>query len=345
MSSLTLGTLQYALFPALLLLILCVRIAKARVPRAVFMFALGGCLMSAAAAFAWWPSSNWAVAAAVLQNDEFEVETFKLRERINSFLRHQGGARAVRFHREFSNAKEASDYLAENTTQRALLWGNRGWINISLPETEPLLLGGTRLGAQYEMLKSVKLVSSVPGVGLSIAPRNESAQFVAAIVLALSEGGASLGMPSERSPETVLRDAGNLFAPWSASAHRALPWWLLGNRLTLDFLNQSHYERATLLCAREAFLRALSFVRAKDAVSADLYAAAKNNLAVLALVESVVEGSTHPIHDARPLFREALVVRSSPNVYGLELRPVKVALDNLEYFKKILHKHRHSKKS
>ncbi|MBX7145368.1 MAG: hypothetical protein K1X79_13030 [Oligoflexia bacterium] len=346
MFGLTLGTLQYSLFPALALLVMCMPLAGERVPRSVLMFALGGVLASATVAFLWRPTGSWAVAAAVLQNDEYEVETFKLRERVNYFLRHQGATRAVRYHREISSAKQATEFLRRSPDQMALVWGNRGWVNVSLPENRPLDIGSTKLGAHYELLRQVKLVTSVPGVGLSVTPRNETAQFIAGILRAVTEvaqNGAAL--KEQPTSETILRDSGNLFAPWSGSAHRALPWWLLGNRLLLGMLESGAYQRAELKCAREAYQRALSFVKPKDAVSADMFAASMNNLGVLTLVESVLEGSTSPVKDARPLFREALAVRSSPNVFGLEVRAVEVAIANLSHFKKILHKSHHSKKS
>lgn len=346
LSPANLSIIQFIVFPVLLALLAVVSVRSLRVPRSFLAFALAGAACACCFAYIFPANPARAVVVAALEGDDFQSNSRVFREKVNSYLHDRGAVRAVGFHRALENYSEAKNVLVRDKLGM-VVWGNSRWLNLSFPYTPALSIAEFGDGLAFTRLSKFQIVTSVPNVGLSFEPRNETADFIAGMAAALIPAVSAttpLDPSDSGARELTLMDAGNIFGRWTAGAHRALPWWVLGNLYTYRILRSEHLELGELRCAIAAYYRARSFLHPNDKINADLWSAVHNNLAVLLALQSEAENQPKLRKRARLFFRAASKIRHMPNLFDLEVRPGKVAKRNLHLLKGYVHKKAHAKK-
>jgi hypothetical protein len=331
MFSWDLSTVQLVCLPLVAVLLWRIRLFGQRIP--FFIVALG-ILLGLAIYFMSQPYvllalGSHRVFVSELEGDTQGIAGFKLRNRLDLSLSHEGAARSRRLRAKFKDEQAVANWVRAQEGA-VLISGNFRWLTVSFAARSNVSLNGAPLVARLQSVPDLTLVQSVPAIGISYEPRNETSAFLAMIFAADELYDAEPGSTQFGHAETLLRDAGSLVAPWSASFHRALPWFWLGNLYLKELLSGATYNPAIMECAIDAFQRAKRFVRAKDVVSVDLYAAILNNLGVALSLRSYFETGNWTTADAREVLRLARNARKSPNVYNVPLRPSQVAKVNLE---------------
>lgn len=326
-----LSFIQLVCLPLVALLLWRLKVLGARLPAWI---PLGACIL----AFLFFAASQPFVSLAIgshrvffaeLQNDEEGTLAYKLRNRLDLVLHQEGALRTRRLRAEFASTADVSKWLSKRSGA-VVISGNHRWLTASFATRAPLGLIGSKFALAHPKLPSLELVQAVPSIGVSFEPRNETAHFLGFVLAADEFGDAAPASELFAQTETILRHAAEISAPWTASFHRALPWWMLGNLYLKELLAQDTYQPALLACALEAYEMARKFLRPKDVVSADLYAALRNNQAVALVIQGTAEGQTSPLLLAREYFREARNTRKTPNVHAVADRPAQVASANLE---------------
>jgi hypothetical protein len=326
-----LSFIQLFCLPLVALLLWRIKLLGTRLPAWI---PLGSCAL----AFIFFVASQPFVSLAIgshrvflseLQKDEDGTLAYKLRSRLDTILRQEGALRTRRLRAEFGSSKEVTKWLSTRPGA-VVLSGNHRWLTVSFAARDPLKLSETAFVAKHQKLPSLELVQALPAIGLSFEPRNETAHFLGFVLAADELGDAVPGSVLFAQAETKLRDAAEMAAPWTASFHRALPWWMLGNLYLKELLVQESYQPALMQCALEAYEMARKFLSPKDVISADLYAAVRNNHAVALVIQSTQEEQPSQLFLAHEYFREARNMRKTPNVHAVKARPAKVASANLE---------------
>lgn len=340
-----LSLIQYACFPAFLLLALLLKRRGWPLPTLVIVAAAVGALVAFSLSRSVLVGGPNEVALAPLSGDTFESATRILREKVQSRLHRLGAARAVHYHREIASQGEARELMRSKNLDM-VVWGNAHWLHVALRETPPVALSDFSLSRSYGGLEKLKLVTSAPEVGLSYQPRNETADYIAGIaagVLPRLNGAEQESAQVTAERELALIDAGRLVAFWTAHGHRAYPWWELGNLYARTILSRDRVDLGEVHCALAAYGRALKFLHATDLANAELRAAVLNNLGVLTAVRALEERKPKLLRRSRTMFRATGKLRKARDIYGLEVRPSAVARENLQLLKGYIPKKGHAK--
>ena len=263
--------------------------------------------------------SDSALIFSRFSNDEFETKTFEFLEGLEKYLVNETNLNISRSSQSFKSDKELRD---SGIIDRSLpvIWGDEHRLKVSFPQLQNVKLKEIAYKELNEQLPELKLVSSIPVVGLSIRPKEDTYQFLASLAAGMQRED-DLGMMQ-------LRSAASIVAPWTSFAHRAYPWWLVGTRHLIQVLKHEDYEPAVLKCALRAFKKASSFLRFGD--NAELRAAIFNNTGVALFLQSILEYDLKLRKLAKKKFRIAFRLKFKPNQFGVDYRAGKVARMNLK---------------
>ena len=180
---------QYALFPFFCAAFYFLRLKSYRIPRVALLLALVGGTVSFVELYL--PAIGPARAAVMspLEGDTIQSQSRKLRERINADLHTLGQSQVKGISRRVKNHEEAMK-LVGSAGLKALVWGNTRWVRVAFAEQAPASLVEIRDRQEFMSLKEIRLVTSVPSIGLPYEPRNETANFLAGVVGGVSSGFA-----------------------------------------------------------------------------------------------------------------------------------------------------------
>jgi hypothetical protein len=343
----SLPTIQLIVFPLLLIAAAAMSFRGLRVPRSLLLIALSGATLSAFSTYYFLADSSRSIMVTTLDGDLHSAETRIFRERINHYSKGRGGVHAVGFRATPRNYSQAHDLLVKDNL-RALVWGNSYWMNLSFPE-EMSRIAAEFGGAEHlGPLGKLRIVTSVPSVGMSYEPKNETADFISGISAALLppvDPLQKVALEDFGRRELALLDTANIAGTWTTPAHRALPWWMLGNLYLFDILRSSTMEPGELRCAQAAYDRARSYLKIKDNYNLELTAAVLNNLAIVTVLEGIRDGEPKLLKRARSFLHPvSKTVKKTPNVFGVKERANVVARKNLRLLKDYIHKQGHDKK-
>ncbi len=324
---------QYAAFPLVCLLAYFVRLHGVRLPRWGLALAVG--CAGLAFFYSYFPSVGPARAAIMspLEGDALKTQSRLLRERVNRDLVGFGQQKVRSTARSIDSHEQALE-LMKNSGLRAVVWGNTRWVRVAFKEQAPQALGEIRPHDVLMGLSELRLVTSVPSIGLSYEPRNETADFLAGILGGLTPGFAHTITTQEAGlRELLLKDTGQLISFWSNNSHRALAWWGMGNIQAFRALQQDRLDLGELRCAIDSYKKARGFLRAKDAANRDLLIAVINNLSVLRIVEQVDSAGREPVMRGKKLLVSAIKLAKHPSPYPSRIGPAEVARLNWQLLK------------
>jgi hypothetical protein len=333
--------IQLVVFPLVLFLLWKLRILGRRVPKAPLMGAMFLAILASGYSYLYVRDEPLSFVVAKLEGDDFEARSRQFRLLHRAQLRRIGGTRAIeaqRTHESFRSHAEALRFLNRSAYLPAVVWGNERWVTLTLhPERTRYPVSGelktwlSALGLQF--------VESVPVVGLSIDPEDATAEFLSRVLAALLPlSHSSIGALSQRFRGTGFSESGrienelmyaaNQQAPWNSFAHRAYPWWLLGNLQLTKALHDGRVEKGELECAIRSYTQARRFIGRGD--NPELLAAALNNRAVA----QAILGQFGRPRSSRALVKHTLRVAvaslKEPNLYGVPFRAAKIARANLK---------------
>jgi len=282
LSQLELSEIQLLAFPVLLIIIWRSSLFGIKVPIAPLCVALASALVAGFVSHSFFLEDHNLLVSR-LANDDLEIDTRILRERINSDLglvkEIPQSRLAKRYFDSVQSHEEALALIKKSKTDSAVLWGDNRWLNISFPTHDPKTLSELGFTFDFAGLNQLQLITSVPMIGMSYQPRLDTARFLALLI-----SGSF-----EQSARGVLRDAAQMPGIWSNNAHRAYAWWLLGNRYLSEQLPKipGKLESAGLDCAEEAFRQGLNLIN--QGANSELQAALFNNLGIVLLIKSVLQ--------------------------------------------------------
>ncbi|MCO6431540.1 MAG: hypothetical protein J5J00_11825 [Deltaproteobacteria bacterium] len=317
---------QTALFPLLVLSLFSFGLAGFRIPAAVLLLAVIGAAFSLLHTYVFSLNQAGGIALARLSHDDLQNHTRIFRELINSQAMHSNiGVKSIP---SFIESRESAEsFLAEHPPLMALIWGGQRWLNVSFQRRPSASLGSLGLGVPYANHQEMKLVQSVPIIGLSLEPIEATASFLAN----LSEGlSLNIRMPaadSEAREEIALFEAAARRAFWTNAAHRAHPAWLLGNRYLISSLREFGLERQALSCALRSYKSALALLNRGD--NSELKAAINNNMAVALYSRYASTGKPKFRKAAQKRLLQALRTLHEPNIFKVMPEASGVAADNL----------------
>lgn len=267
---------------------------------------------------------NNGILIARFEGDEMQNLTRIFRELVNTQTTREGNVFAHSYYESIGSYKEAREFLAEHPKLSLVTWGNRRWINIIFKDERDSQLRDFGLTSDFAAMGSLKIVNSVPLVGLSFQPQRDTARFVAEIAL-----GSSVVNPrgSQQDRELALYHALGTAGTWTSFAHRGFAGLKLGNLLLEQAIKNDSISRMTLNCAISAYQKGLSFLRPKD--DPELNAALRNNLGVAIYIRSIFDGSIKQRSIGVQLIRKAVKLAKVKNRLGILPQASSVAKDNL----------------
>lgn len=297
---------QYFLVIPFLLTYLALPLLRSQVPASLIG---GGALLALALSQLNFDSSDSvSVRMAVWERDELEADTRVFREQLNSYLAHIGDYEVQRLYMQINSSEAAQAYLADHPNVQGLIWGDQEWQNVYFQYAAPLTIGSIAVAPLSAGKAMLKIVQSVPAIGLSIEPRQATQHFLSFIT------AAKLGSASS-DEEDLLRNAGALATRWSSYAHRAWPWWRLGNLYLQRALKGEQVELGELDCAKRAYAFAASMLQPND--NPELRAAIFNNYAVTLLVTPKSKQKRKHRLKSKQHFSKAIATRLEVDRFGV----------------------------
>jgi hypothetical protein len=326
-----LSLFQVCAFPLALWLTSRLVINKTSVPGIVLLAVAICAALAVGFSYAHISEVDKAFLVARLQGDPYEVDSRVLRERINYYLRtveDQDDVRATRHPGAPTRSKDVAHFLKKNEEFPALVWGSTAWLNLSLDSRRNGSLPEEHL-QPWIALSGLRPVSSIPIVGFSLEPREDTAAFLAALFSGLA--GLSALEPLENDEftdaEESLLAAAYTWGRWSTAHHRSFPLWVIGNLYLSRGLWDGRFEAGDIRCAVSNYSKALAFLG--DYGNPELVAAIYNNRALAYFATSLVSESLAFRKLAlKDLKRAASLVRKR-DPFGVGLRAPKIARSNL----------------
>lgn len=318
------AVLQAFLFPLVAASLLLVRIAGRRIPLAVVVS--GAVLAFVGVGFSVTAPQRADSAVLVAQfsipEDDLGAVSRVFRERLrDSLIGPQ--VRIVPYFNRLADSGAAMALLAKSPS-KGLVWGTERWISVAFP-THPIRTLAD-LGSDVGALSDLQIVGSVPVIGLAAEPSFDTFNFLAYLFDGLPlYPFAPLSAPQELS----LLSAAEYGAHWNSYAHRAYPWWLIGNHHLIAALRHPHELQRQVRCAFDAYARALSFLRGGDNV--ELQAALYNNQGVALALQGYMSGEgRRRLKFAQRLWRFGKRSRAERNIYRVPLRAWVAAAHNMQ---------------
>ena len=293
------------------------------------------------------PAEGGNFLVARLVGDEFEADTRVFRDKLNHALREEQGRhgpRGVRFHASIKDHSSAASYFAQDAGPLAVVWGSKRWINVTFNPSMSMSFDAEVMEA-WKSLTGLSLVTKVPAIGLSFNPDGDTTLFLARLLAGVSDAGFSGGEGSDLVSDPsrldrVLSDlqaAGAMRAGWTLFAHRAFPYWVMGNLHLARALANGGYEQGELRCAIDFYSRARLLLRYGD--NPELLAAILNNRGFAHFVLGSKEGQPALRKLALKEFLVAARLGRIRNPYGFKYAATGVARKNFEVVR-----HRQKKK-
>ena len=260
---------------------------------------------------------------ARLSSDELQTETRIFRERINKFLSYSTHVTAHSFFEEFDSYSEVRDFIENHPRISLVTWGSTRWINIAFRTEEPVSLKELGLETGFSDASSLKIIKSIPVIGMSYEPTNDTASFIADILVGVSDGGRKF---TKEDRQLALQHAATQRATWSSFAHRTYAFWLLGNLYLEEAFQNEEISRGSLNCALDSYKRGLQFLRKND--NPELEAALYNNYAIALFLQAMFEGDIKFKETAFKHFKMAVRTLGQKNLFSVPYVAGVVAHEN-----------------
>jgi hypothetical protein len=331
----TLSGAQFVIFPVIFVALMMLRFLRFRVPYIVLAGAFISFLVAVYLNFRL-PDEAGAYIFSRIKDDSYEMQTTLFREKLKNYevtyLRPLAlEASALRYYGEVQSFEQAKKLLDETRGIRAVVWGQSRWLNVSFREIEPVNL--RELSGIKDALPLL-IVSSVPVIGFSLQPATESAAFLTELLSNPLVSGSVLNQQnfSKLEAEISLIKSGRILGGWTSFAHRAYPWWLLGNLYLAQAFSSDKLQTGYLNCAQKAYRRALGFLRAQD--NLELYAAILNNFAVLEYLDFLLEGNEDKLESSLQYFRRGSKAQKKLDGWGQKSSVAIIARNNLRHLRR-----------
>lgn len=323
---LSLSTAQYLIFIPVIVLLSLVTFFERRLPRVLLIGSICAGLTSAAFAYSYRDSERGAFLVSRLKGDEYEIQTRQLREYIRGLLQLPNSPTVSRYYRSLDRHSQASVMLKADRELKGVLWGNENWLNISMPEPSTVSLAKLGVDKRAGKLGAIRIVTSVPAIGISIKPIDATGKFLSELFTGLVAPKTGTKPKVVPIDEMALITAASRVAPWTGSAHRSFPLLLLGNHYLAQALRNGNFEAGTLECALRAYRRAKIFSYGSG--NPELAAAVENNYGVALLVKSLYTDTPGLEGQAEAMFNTAQGLMSRRNPYDVPYKAGRVATKN-----------------
>lgn len=322
--------LQICVFPFVLLALSQVFRGLWRVPLAVFSLSFFFAGTGALYAYVYpLQLRSGGVVIARLEHDELENETRIFREAINRTLKRISAYRALNIPDSFADLKVAQEFMTQNSHLRMLVSGNKKWINVSTGVQSGKTLQDMGLRIMLPPLPELKLHTNVSYYGMSYDPVSATSSFLAAMIAAQLEFDKRF---ESNRYELALLQASRTEAFWTSFAHRAYPFWLLGNHYLERAVRARNVQKRSLVCAIKAYKEATRYLRRGDnpALEASIY----NNLGLVHALRGYLVGKKKEIKKADKLMGLAAKTSGTNGKIPANFSAVSVALENLSLLAK-----------
>jgi hypothetical protein len=290
---------QIAIFPLVVYLFGRLRIVSVRIPGWLILMSL--LLGITGVAYSYYSPTHIgksSILIARFENDNMQNVTRVFREAINNSLSAVGDLRSHSYYETINSSSSASQFLKEHPKIDLLVWGNQRWVNINIREEFSSTLKRYGFIQNFAGIESLRVVETVPTIGLSFKPRPATASFIAHLSLGIK---AVNPKASDLERELALSYAASVPASWSSFIHRSFAWLKLGNLYLEKAIRQGNKN---FDCATNAFQKGLSYFHQKN--NLDLAAALLNNLGVAQYTQSVLTGDPKLRIQAVRTFRRAM---------------------------------------
>lgn len=287
--------LQLLIVPLLSFMLWGISIQGVRIPRVLFALAFVGVGVGAVLRFSTVHLRDGAFVVATVSKQGLWQETKIYRDRLHRALGSDGRALAGLHRGTVESQSDAESILANRRSLGGVVWGASRWMSISFRETPEVSLGSFPEGSFAKRwlasnhLRDLRVVRSVPSVGLSHGHQDATVHFIADMI-PLWNDFVRYSTPNMTSPELESRLAGlaRTQARWSSRSHIALVFWMLGTYHLVRAVENESISGGDLACALREFADSLEQFRPRD--NPALYAALQNNFGIAMLIDADVSG-------------------------------------------------------
>lgn len=319
-----LETIQLAALPIVVYLLLSCGLSSIRFPRLVIYICLAVLLLG----FSWrkWlPSAEGPeFLAARLGDDPYDAQSYLFRKDLNEALSRLSVREVTPLHATFDSVPVVMKFLEEHPKVEAVLWGTKKWLNLSFQQSPPFKVSPSTAGSLFLRFYGLKFSSTVSWIGMSTDPSWATNQFLSNMLA----GYAPMEEYARRVPSTSgvfnrrhLLHAAEVPDAWRMRAHKALPFWIVGNFYTAEALQQTQYRQELFEEAADSYAEASSVLRPDQ--NMELYTAILLNAGIVSFLRSEFEHNPE-LHDkSLSLLRTAAGIdRTRP--YGKDVRNLAV---------------------
>ena len=255
-------------------------------------------------------SSNFLVAR--FEGDEFGSQSRIFRKEIEERSRDFGVTSIRPFFDTIESPGEAHAVLLQDSHSMGIVWGSPQWLTVTLaPETIETELA-PRINPAFARFGAMRIIDEVPAYGLSFRPQRGSASFIGALL-----------SPSEIN----LLFAGQMESGWRSNAHRAYPWWRLGNNYLIEALSDRTYQYGAMDCALRAYANSRQLLMPGD--NDELLFAIANNSGIARFIQGTIERDKKARASGLKALRIARKGRSKRNSFGIVYKVPHVARENM----------------
>lgn len=307
---------QLIFAPLVVLAISQISLCLRTVPFWVTFTALAGTALGGILTYSHVDLARGAFVVARFEEDALEKETKIFRDRIRKTVGWDGLTLVGSHYESVKSDEEATSLLTSNKKLGGVIWGTPRWLHVSfqqLPELRLFEGAESSFASDYALPKKyhqLKIITSIPGTGLSTSAEYPTVEFLGRLAQAWSMYTSALITPQlEDTFEMRTRSLAGVKGRWTAFSHRAVPMWMTGTyhlRRAIVIESDSYGE---LSCAIRAFTAALSQLRQND--NPELRVAVLNNLALAYLIRAQqVKHRVTMLNQAKLLLKQAVAVTS-----------------------------------
>jgi hypothetical protein len=320
---------QICALPLALYLLMKIRFRSRGVPGVLLLLALTGALAGLSYGYTYAIYNTHETLLTRFQDDPLEAKTRRFRKMLNQHLRRERTPLAGRYYSSIENHQQVEVELQNDPDIHAVVWGNTGWVQISINESafrkeQPL---ASPIWSNF--LPDYKLVNYVPATGLSVEPQPATIDYLTDVFGALNESfttSVQLAPGVRASRASWLKSAGGLESTWTSYAHRSFPLFLLGNQHLREAFRQDQEDLGELSCALWTYSIAEKYLKRGD--NPELQAALFNNKAVALMALKAMKPKGKADKKARLYLRAALQMAGVQSPFGSVSRAWVVAHQN-----------------